>query len=403
MPCSAARTASSADGGSTVAAAAPAADRPDGRLRPGRASAYFTVPAAERRRPLSGAGLDRARHRQRRCSWRRSLEDVDATLHRLLLIELLVTAAVLAAHRRARPLGRPARAAPARARSSDRRRDRRRRPVPACRARRAADRGGTARPRAERDARADRVRPSRPRTRPSAKLRRFVADASHELRTPLAARPRVRGALLRAAPTGTGRRPRALDDRHPPRVGADEPARRRPAPARAARRGPPARARAGRARTRSSPRRSRRRAPSSPTRPIDLAAEPASVLGDRDRLRQVVDNLLAQRPRAHAGRRAGPRARRARERHLRGASRSRTPARGWARRTPSASSSASTAPTPRAPRSSGGVGLGLVDRGRGRRSARRQHVRSLRAWAWLGLRGQAAAPFRALTVVSSRS
>ncbi|HST25461.1 MAG TPA: HAMP domain-containing sensor histidine kinase [Gaiellaceae bacterium] len=35
-----------------------------------------------------------------------------------------------------------------------------------------------------------------------------------------------------------------------------------------------------------------------PTRPIDLAAEPAVVLGDKDRLRQVVDNLLAN-VRAH--------------------------------------------------------------------------------------------------------
>jgi two-component system OmpR family sensor kinase len=35
-----------------------------------------------------------------------------------------------------------------------------------------------------------------------------------------------------------------------------------------------------------------------PSRPIDLAAEPAVVLGDRDRLRQVVDNLLAN-VRAH--------------------------------------------------------------------------------------------------------
>ena len=30
-----------------------------------------------------------------------------------------------------------------------------------------------------------------------------------------------------------------------------------------------------------------------PDRPIELEAEPVAVLGDRDRLRQIVDNLLA--------------------------------------------------------------------------------------------------------------
>ena len=58
------------------------------------------------------------------------------TLHRLLLIELLVTARRARRARRARPLGRPARPAAARRDRADRRRDRRRRPLAARRARR---------------------------------------------------------------------------------------------------------------------------------------------------------------------------------------------------------------------------------------------------------------------------
>ena len=81
------------------------------------------------------------------------------------------------------------------------------------------------------------------------KLRRFVADASHELRTPLTA---VR-AYAELFTRGADRRP---DDLARAMTGisresrADEPPRRRPAPARAARRGPSAGAEGRRARAR---------------------------------------------------------------------------------------------------------------------------------------------------------
>ena len=110
------------------------------------------------------------------------------------------------------------------------------------RARGAGHRGRPARARAQRDARPDRggvPRPGGIRAEAAALRRRRVARAAHAARR----RARVRGALHpRRRPPA--RRPRALDDRHHARVRAHEPARRRPAPARAARRGPAARARA---------------------------------------------------------------------------------------------------------------------------------------------------------------
>jgi two-component system OmpR family sensor kinase len=124
-----------------------------------------------------------------------------------------------------------------------------------------------------------------------AKLRRFVADASHELRTPLAA-VRAYSELYRR---GASAHPQDLDramsgiNRESERMSVlvedllllarlDEgrPLEREPVDLREV---------VGEAvetaRT------------VEPSRAIDLEAEPAVVLGDRDRLRQVVDNLLS--------------------------------------------------------------------------------------------------------------
>ncbi len=129
-----------------------------------------------------------------------------------------------------------------------------------------------------------------------ARLRRFVADASHELRTPLAAVRAYaelfrRGAAsrpddLERAMGGIGRESERMsllveDLLLLARLDEGRPLEREPVHLEEV---------VGEAvetaRT------------VEPSRPIDLAAEPAVVLGDRDRLRQVVDNLLAN-VRAH--------------------------------------------------------------------------------------------------------
>jgi two-component system OmpR family sensor kinase len=129
-----------------------------------------------------------------------------------------------------------------------------------------------------------------------AKLRRFVADASHELRTPLAA-VRAYSELFRR---GASTRPRDLDramtgiNRESERMSLlvddllllarlDEgrPLEREPVDL-----GQVVGEAVETART------------VEPSRPIELDAEQAVVLGDRDRLRQVVDNLLSN-VRAH--------------------------------------------------------------------------------------------------------
>jgi two-component system OmpR family sensor kinase len=129
-----------------------------------------------------------------------------------------------------------------------------------------------------------------------AKLRRFVADASHELRTPLAA-VRAYSELYRR---GASTRPQDLDramtgiNRESERMSLlvedllllarlDEgrPLEREPVDL-----GEVVGEAVETART------------VEPTRPIDFQSEPAVVLGDRDRLRQVVDNLLSN-TRAH--------------------------------------------------------------------------------------------------------
>src|SRR5918995_1605847 len=221
---------------------------------PGQAS-YVTVPAqegGERYRvrasiePRSGATLITAT----------PLTDVDATLRRLLAIMLLVTAAVLAAPRtEVGRLGLALNAMLAQIES-------------AFEAQAASER----------------------------RLRRFVADASHELRTPLAAVRAYaelfgRGADrrpddLQRAMTGIGRESERMtvlveDLLLLARLDEGRPLEREPVELEQV---------VGEAvetaRT------------VEPERPIDLEAEPAAVLGDRDRLRQIVDNLLGN-VRAH--------------------------------------------------------------------------------------------------------
>ena len=121
----------------------------------------------------------------------------------------------------------------------------------------------------------------------------------------------------------------------------------------------------------SSARQSTRRARSSRTGRSTVSLEPATVPGDRDRLRQVVDNLLAN-VRAHTP--PGTPVRRALD--------ARTARRRRASPTPAPADRGAGEPRLRAllprrqsrARASGGAGLGLVDRRRGRAGARRRRV-----------------------------
>ena len=129
------------------------------------------------------------------------------------------------------------------------------------------------------------------------KLRRFVADASHELRTPLAA-VRAYAELFTRGAAEPPRRPRTVDEGHQPRVRADERARRGPPPPRPPRRGPAAR-RSSRSRFEDVVAEAIETARTlEPDRPLEADLTPSTVAGDHDRLRQVVDNLLAN-VRAH--------------------------------------------------------------------------------------------------------
>jgi two-component system OmpR family sensor kinase len=136
----------------------------------------------------------------------------------------------------------------------------------------------------------------RAREASEAKLRRFVADASHELRTPLAAvrayselyrrGASTRPADLDRAMTGINRESERMtllveDLLLLARLDEGRPLAREPVDL-----GEVAAEAVETART------------VEPARPIDLDTEPAVVLGDRDRLRQVLDNLLAN-VRAH--------------------------------------------------------------------------------------------------------
>jgi two-component system, OmpR family, sensor kinase len=225
----------------------------------------------------------------------RSLEDVDATLRRLLLIELLVTLAVLGALAALGlwvvKLGL--------------------RPLEAIETTAAGIAAGDLSKRVERaepntevgrlglalNAMLGQIETAfNARAASERKLRRFVADASHELRTPLAA---VR-AYAELFSRGADRRP---DDLERAMTGISRESERmtllvddllllaRLDEGRPLAREPVELDEVVREAVETA-------ATLDPERPIDLEAEPVTVVGDRDRLRQIVDNLLSN-VRAH--------------------------------------------------------------------------------------------------------
>jgi two-component system OmpR family sensor kinase len=211
-----------------------------------------------------------------------SLRDVDGTLHRLLLIELLVTLAVLAGivalglwivRLGLRPLEAIGKTADAITEGDLSHR------VEGAENRTEVGRLGLAI-----NAMLTRIEDS------DRRLRRFVADASHELRTPLAAVRAYaelfqRGADRRPddlarAMTGIGRESERMsviveDLLLLARLDEGRPLEREPVDVAEV-----VREAVETART------------VEPDRPIELSVEPAVVLGDRERLRQIVDNLL---------------------------------------------------------------------------------------------------------------
>ncbi len=260
---------------------------------------YFTAPAQD------GGGRYRVRvsvepHMGGMLVFATSLADVDATLRRLLLIELLVTAAVLAAvaglglwvvRLGLRPLGAIDSTAAAIAGGDLTRR-----------VERAEPRTEVGRLGLSLNAMLGQIESAfEARAVSERKLRRFLADASHELRTPLAAvrayaELYARGADRRPADLarlmkGIGRESERmsllvddllllarLDEGRPLErdlVDLDEVVGEAVETA----------------------------AIVEPERPIAFDAEPVRVLGDRDRLRQIVDNLLTN-VRAHTPSRA---------------------------------------------------------------------------------------------------
>ena len=224
-----------------------------------------------------------------------SLADVDSTLHRLLLIELVVTALVIGGiaglglwvvRLGLRPLGEIEDTAAAIAAGDLSRR-----------VERAEKRTEVGRLGLSLNAMLSRIETAfRAQEASERKLRRFVADASHELRTPLAAVRAYAELFERGASTrptdlersmqGINRESERmsvlvddllllarLDDGRPLErvpVDLDEVVGEAVETAHAV----------------------------DPERPIELQAEPAVVVGDRVRLRQIVDNLLAN-VRAH--------------------------------------------------------------------------------------------------------
>ena len=272
-----------------------------------------------------------------------SLADVDATLRRLLLIELLVTAAVLAAlaalglwvvRLGLRPLAEIETTAAAIAGGD------------------LSRRVGRAEPQTEvgrlgmaLNAMLAQIEAAfKAQTASEQKLRRFVADASHELRTPLSA---VR-AYAELFERGADERPEDLArsmagiERESERMSVlvddllllarlDE---GRPLAAESVELENVVKEAVETARA------------VEPDRPIEADVEPATVVGDRDRLRQIVDNLLAN-VRAHTPAGAPVRVRLG-ARTARPSSKLRTQVPGSRPRSGSVCSSGSTAPTPRA-------------------------------------------------------
>jgi two-component system, OmpR family, sensor kinase len=225
----------------------------------------------------------------------RSLDDVDATLRRLLLIELLVTLAVLGALAALglwvvklglRPLEAIETTAAGIAAGDLSRRVERAEPKTEVGRLGLALNAMLGQIEAAFNARAASER----------KLRRFVADASHELRTPLAA---VR-AYAELFSRGADRRP---DDLERAMTGISRESERmtllvddllllaRLDEGRPLAREPVELDEVVREAVETA-------ATLDPERPIDLEAEPVTVVGDRDRLRQIVDNLLSN-VRAH--------------------------------------------------------------------------------------------------------
>ena len=218
------------------------------------------------------------------------LRSVDSTLHRLLLIELLVTASVLAAivlvglwvvRLGLRPLSAIGSTA-AKIAAGDL----------SQRVERAEERTEVGRLGMALNAMLAQIESAfRAREASEAKLRRFVADASHELRTPLAAvrayaelfarGASERPADLERAMTGISReseRMTVLVDDLLLLAHLDE---GRPLERRPLRLDEIVAEAVETART------------VEPQRPVEVELEPATILGDRHRLRQTVDNLLA--------------------------------------------------------------------------------------------------------------
>jgi two-component system OmpR family sensor kinase len=223
-----------------------------------------------------------------------SLEDVDDTLHRLLLVELLVTGAVLLAiaglglwvvRVGLRPLDAIGETADAIAAGDLSRR-----------VERAEERTEVGRLGLALNAMLGQIESAfRAREASEARLRRFVADASHELRTPLTAvrayaelfdRAGLDADDLERAMSGIGRESERMtvlveDLLLLARLDEGRPLERRPVELERI-----AAEAVETART------------VDPERSLELDAEPAVVLGDRNRLRQIFDNLLAN-VRAH--------------------------------------------------------------------------------------------------------
>ena len=166
---------------------------PEARLAPGRPRAGEPGAATSRSRPVEGGGHYRVRasieqgHRELRAADRDAARRRRGTLHRLLVIELVVTARRPRRARRARALARRPRPAAARRRSGETA---------------TAIAGGDLSRRVEQvDEKTEIGRLGRllntmlgqieaafqAREASELKLRRFVADASHELRTPVTA------------------------------------------------------------------------------------------------------------------------------------------------------------------------------------------------------------------------